>query len=112
MAGRYRAGESCASISAATALPRSTVYRWLKRAGVEMRPAGKARGYGRLGPSDGEIIDRYRGGASIRAIGLAMGISNDTVHGRLVEAGIARRRPGRPSGAGAADEGMRGGRSR
>jgi hypothetical protein len=72
----------------------STVRYGLRRAGVALRRTGKAPGQGRLDLPVAEIIRRYWAGQSTHAIGRALGVSADTIHRRLVEAGVARRPPG------------------
>jgi DNA-binding CsgD family transcriptional regulator len=94
IARRYRAGETLDMIAAMTGLNPSTVKYRLRRAGVALRRTGKAPGQGRLDLPVAEIIRRYRAGQSTHAIGRALGVSADTIHGRVVEAGVARRPPG------------------
>jgi hypothetical protein len=94
LVARYRAGEICAAIAAATGLSRTTVGGRLRRAGVEMRRGGKAPGYGRLDLPVAEIIERYRAGESTVGIGRSLGVSAQAIRERLIEAGIARRGPG------------------
>ena len=93
IARRNRAGQTLTMIAATTGMDRSTVRYWLRRAGVALRPTGKAPGQGRLDLPVAEIIRRYRAGQSTQAIGRALGVSADTIHRRLVEAGVARRPP-------------------
>jgi uncharacterized protein (DUF433 family) len=69
LVARYRAGETCEVIAAATGLSESVVRRRLKRAGVEMKWGGGRPGHGRQELPVAEIIDRYRAGESTRAIG-------------------------------------------
>jgi hypothetical protein len=92
MVRRYRSGESCAAIAAVAGLDESTIRYRLKRAGVELRSAGKPRGRGPLGSLDRRIIDRYRGGESTIAIGRALGVSGEAIRLRLAAAGVKRRR--------------------
>jgi hypothetical protein len=92
---RYRAGQSCAAIAAATGLTLARVYLRLKQAGVEFRRGGKAPGQGRLDLPDAEIARRYRGGESAEAIARSLGVSAYAIRKRLIEAGVERRRPGR-----------------
>ena len=91
---RYRAGESLRMIAATTGMDPSSVRYRLRRAGVALRRTGKAPGQGRLDLPVAEIIRRYQAGQSTQAIGRALGVSADTIHRRLVEAGVARRPPG------------------
>jgi DNA invertase Pin-like site-specific DNA recombinase len=93
LVARYRAGETCKVIEAAMDLSGSAVRRRLKRAGVEMRWAGGRPSYGRYELPVAEIIDRYRAGESTRTIGRLLDVSERTVHQRLIEAGVERRRP-------------------
>jgi DNA invertase Pin-like site-specific DNA recombinase len=94
---RYRAGATIHDIAAATGLSRSGVHYRLKRAGVEMRPPSKAKGYGRLDLPVREIVERYRAGESAEDIGRSLGIAGQTVRVRLAEAGIERRKTRRGS---------------
>jgi hypothetical protein len=82
-------------IAAATGLSEAVVYDRLKRAGVAMRRGGVPRGYGRLDRPVAENIRRGRAGESTYEIGRALDVSAYTIRGRLIEAGIARRGPGR-----------------
>jgi hypothetical protein len=91
---RYRGGETLAVIAAATGLNRAAVHYRLKRAGVELRRGGKARGYGRLDLPVAAIIERYRAGESTCAIGRSLGVSAQAIRERLIEAGVERRPPG------------------
>jgi DNA-directed RNA polymerase specialized sigma24 family protein len=93
---RYKAGETCAEIAAATGLPGSTVHIRLKRAGDEMRRPDKALGYRRHALPDAEIVKRYTAGESITAIAQSLGVPASAVRVRLIEAGVQRRRRGRP----------------
>jgi DNA-binding CsgD family transcriptional regulator len=94
LVARYRAGETCKLIAAATGLSESVVRRRLRRAGVEMRQGGVPEGFGRHDLPVAQIVERYRAGESTYAIGRALGVSNWTVRQRLIEAGIARRPAG------------------
>jgi DNA-binding CsgD family transcriptional regulator len=89
---RYRAGESCAAIAAATGLRPTTVQGRLKRAGAKLRPPGRPASRGPLGVTDADLVARYRAGESCAAIGEATGLSRTTVHGRLRRAGVELRR--------------------
>ena len=93
IARRNRAGQTLTMIAATTGMDPSTVRYRLRRAGVALRRTGKALGQGRLDLPVAEIIRRYRAGQSTQAIGRALGVSADTIHRRLVEAGVARRPP-------------------
>jgi DNA-binding Lrp family transcriptional regulator len=94
IARRYRAGQTLTIIAATTGMDPSTVRYRLRRAEVALRRTGKAPGQGRLDLPVAEIIRRYRAGQSTQAIGRALGVSADTIHRRLVVAGVARRPPG------------------
>ena len=94
IARRYRAGETLDMIAATTGLDPSTVRYRLRRAGVALRRTGKVPGQSRLDLPVAEIIRRHRARQSTQAIGRALGVSADTIHRRLVEAGVARRPPG------------------
>jgi transposase len=93
LVARYRAGETCKVIAAVMGLSESVVRRRLKRAGVEMRRGGGREGHGRHELPVAEIIERYRAGESIRAIGRSLAVSDWTVRRRLIEAGLEMRRP-------------------
>jgi hypothetical protein len=93
-ARRYRGGETIDVIAAATGLHRTTVRKRLRRAGVEMRPAGPAPKYERLDLPDAAIVERYRSGETTTAIGRSLVVSAQVIRERLIEAGVERRRPG------------------
>jgi DNA-binding Lrp family transcriptional regulator len=98
LVARYAAGESLGAIGAATGLHPTAVHYRLRRAGVEMRSVAEARQYARLDLPIAEIIERYRAGDPIAAIGRSLGISHHVIRERLIEAGI-KRRTGRRRGA-------------
>jgi hypothetical protein len=92
MVRRYRSGASCYDLAAAAGLSRSAVAYRLRQRGIKLRPSGKGTGSGRLDLPVAEIVARYRAGQSMLTIGRALGVSAGTIHGRLVEAGVERRR--------------------
>jgi hypothetical protein len=94
---RYRAGETVEAIAAATSLSKSVVHDRLKRAEVEMRRGGTPPGYGRLDLPVAEIIERYKGGEPIVAIGRLLGVSHHAIRCQLVEAGAKQRQGTKPS---------------
>jgi transposase-like protein len=71
-----------------------TARRWLRNAGVELRPSGRPiLDANRLDCE--EIARRYRDGDSMAALGDAFGVSPGTIRARLIEAGVELRpRPG------------------
>ncbi len=97
MARRYQAGESCAAIAAVMGTNAHAVWSRLMRSDVEMRRRGRVHGEGRLELPDSEIARRYRAGESTATIARSLGVSVNTVRGRLIEAGIERRRRGAPA---------------
>jgi hypothetical protein len=88
---RYRDGESCDAIAAATGLTLSAVCWWLRRAGAEMGSPIGGRGRRPLELPDAQIIERYRAGETALAIARSFGVSANTIRGRLIRAGIKRR---------------------
>ena len=98
MVYRYCAGETGRAIAAAAGLSRSAVHNRLRRAGVELRRGAEARRYERLDLPLGQIIERYRAGETTTAIGRSLGVSDEVVRRRLIEAAVGRRRPGREKG--------------
>jgi uncharacterized protein (DUF433 family) len=89
---RYQAGESCATIAAATGLCPTSVQGRLKRAGVKLRPPGRPASRGPLGASDADLVARYRAGETCKVIAEATGVSRTTIRERLRRAGIELRR--------------------
>jgi hypothetical protein len=91
LARRYRSGETIEAIAAAVGVDPRTVRQRLRRAGVELRPPGRCRGYRLLHLDDAEIVRRYRAGETMPAIGRSLGVSAATVRDRLMDAGVERR---------------------
>ncbi len=91
---RYLAGASCVNIGADAGLTKSAVATRLRRKGVQLRPGGKGPGSGRLDLPVPEILERYRAGETIEAIGRSLGASTNAIRARLKKAGVERRRRG------------------
>jgi transposase len=76
-----------------------TVRAWLRRLGIPLRPQPERRGR-RLPPPAAELRRRYLAdGLTIAQLAARYGVGTSTVRGWLADAGIPRRRPGRPSQA-------------
>lgn len=86
LARRYAAGESMKNIADSYGVHIMTVYGRLRRAGVEMRPAGGRKGPRVQTPDD--LVDTYVAGESELSISLRTGISRPTVRRRLLAAGV------------------------
>jgi hypothetical protein len=100
---RYRAGESCAAIAAATGSRPTTVQGRLKRAGVKLRPPGRPASRGLIDVADADLVARYRAGETCPAIAAAIGMSESMVYDRLKRAGVEMRRGGKAPGYGRLD---------
>lgn len=90
----YRRHGSIAGVAAEFGVAYETARRWLRDAGVALRPRGR--------PSPGagtaridEIVERYQNGESVATIASTMDVSPNTVRNRLIDAGEQLRpRPG------------------
>src|SRR5437764_402015 len=92
IARRYLAGEATDAIGERFGNSASSIYQWLRRAGV----AKRARRHGpnlarRLKIDVAQIITRYNRGETEQAISLSLGVSRPAVRRRLIEAGIRPR---------------------
>jgi predicted ArsR family transcriptional regulator len=90
----YRTAGSVPAVAEELGVAYETARQWLLEAGVELkrkgRPSPKAAS---LDPT--ELVDRYRAGGSLAAIGHDLGVSPTTIRKRLLDAGVQLRpRPG------------------
>jgi hypothetical protein len=97
LVARYADGASLDAIGAATGLHPTAVHYRLRRAGAEMRSVAEARRNARLDLPVAEIVERYRAGEPIAAIGRSLGVSHHVIRERLIEAGAKQRQGTKPS---------------
>lgn len=93
---------TAAEIAADLGCSTSTVYHRLARLGIPRRPP-QPRDSAR--PTDSDLRRLYSTqGLSLRQIATRLSVTPQAVHGWLLDAGIARRRPGAPIPAWTADD--------
>ena len=88
MASRYHAGESTYALAGAYGISQQTVWRRLHAAGVQCRKSG---GQNRAVLPLDEMARRYRYGEDTYALGVAYGVSAETVRRYLLGSGVTMR---------------------
>jgi hypothetical protein len=84
---RYLAGASCRELAPLYGTTPQTVYRFLERSGVEMRPLGQTAVHASLE----ELRIRYLAGESLQDLAAGTGASYKTIGRRLRAAGVEMR---------------------
>ena len=94
LAACYRRHGSIAGVAEELDVAYETARRWLRDAGIALRPRGRPSPGAGTTPID-QIVERYRNGESVATIASTMGVSPNTVRNRLIDAGEQLRpRPG------------------
>ncbi len=94
LAACYRRHGSIAGVATDLDVAYETARRWLRDAGIELRPRGRPS-HGAGTASVDEMIERYRNGESVATIASTMDVSPNTIRNRLLDAGEPLRpRPG------------------
>lgn len=94
LAACYQRHGSVAGVAAELDVAYETARRWLRDAGIALRPRGRPSP-GAASASVDQIIERYRKGESVATIASTMDVSPNTVRNRLIDAGEQLRpRPG------------------
>ena len=90
----YRRHGSIAGVAADLDVAYETARRWLRDAGIALRPRGRPSPGAGTAPVD-QIVKRYRKGESVATIASTMHVSPNTIRNRLIDAGEPLRpRPG------------------
>lgn len=94
LAACYRRHGSIAGVAAELDVANETARRWLREAGIALRPRGRPSPGAATTPID-QIIERYRKGESVATIASTMDVSPNTIRNRLLAADESLRpRPG------------------
>ena len=84
---RYLTGASCRELAPLYETTPQTVYRFLERSGVEMRPLGQSA----VHASPEDLRTRYLAGESLQDLAAGTGVSYKTIGRRLRAAGVEMR---------------------